>query len=151
MHWRLFFDLVPSENGQLRQRTETSLLLTIWQDFQAGVQPRGAKRARKPTLKDIEEAPQGLVTTQLEDQELVQRAAEEVMHLMSTKCRDQIASNKVCKYSGSLTNDLQHFFINLPFPLGGFREDFTPLFPYDSPAGTIYIQHEQLTTLQWRH
>lgn len=93
------------------------------QDFQVGVPNRGGRRAaRKPPIRLTDEPPEGLTLVQLSDEHLLQQARREVDNMMATHCAGQIASNR-------------HFFVHLPFPLGGTREDDTPLFPFGSKKG----------------
>lgn len=83
---------------------------------------RGTRAAKKPGSLEIEDPPQGLSIILLTNQELVQQAKEEVLAVMGAYCERQIASNR-------------RFFINLPFPLNGDREDDTPLFPFAAEQG----------------
>lgn len=76
-------------------------------------------------------APQGLHTAHITDAALLADALREANSVFDGECAGQIATN-------------QHFFVNLPFPIGGTREAGTTIFDLEDariPRLSELIRH----------
>lgn len=80
--------------------------------------PRAKAKATNTRFVPTLVAPQGLHVVQMADDVIVADALKEAYAVFDDDCKGQIATN-------------QHFFINLPFPIGGTREAGTALLGLD--------------------
>jgi hypothetical protein len=89
------------------------------------------RRSTNTRFEATQVAPQGLHSAQITDAELLADALREANSVFDGECAGQIASN-------------QHFFVNLPFPIGGTREAGTAIFDLEDervPRLSELIRH----------
>lgn len=92
--------------------------------YEMAAQPSSASRKPSSVPKNLTSTmnpPEGLYATKIDNMDMVAAALREADAIFDDECAGQIATN-------------QHFFVNLPFPIGGgVREAHTALFELGNP------------------